>query len=60
MEHRLPDAPDAPVIEWSTAGGLGDSGGGAADLALLAARRPAVAIDTKRAGDNVVLFDALD
>ncbi len=34
MEHRLPDAPDAPVIEWATAGGLGDPGGGAADLVV--------------------------
>ena len=35
MEHELPDAPDAPVIEWSTAGGLGDAGGGAgADLVV--------------------------
>ena len=34
MEHRLPDAPDAPVIEWSTAGGLGDPGGGGADLVV--------------------------
>ena len=34
MEHELPEAPDAPVVEWSTAGGLGDAGGGAADLVI--------------------------
>ena len=34
MEHVLPAAPAAPVIEWSTAGGLGDAGGEAPDLVI--------------------------
>jgi hypothetical protein len=29
MTHRLPSAPDAPVIEWTTSGGLADAGGAA-------------------------------